>query len=141
MDMLMCRISVLTIIGYGMSLGTLVSQTVDDTCETLMSEIHITKEEFDEGGILLRTCSDDLSVTKCEGFCNSQVQPSIMTTTGFFKDCYCCRESYLKERSIVLHHCYSPDGIKLMTAETATMEIKLREPADCQCFKCGDFSR
>ncbi|XP_063978645.1 partner of bursicon isoform X2 [Diachasmimorpha longicaudata] len=124
-----------------MSLGTLVSQTVDDTCETLMSEIHITKEEFDEGGILLRTCSDDLSVTKCEGFCNSQVQPSIMTTTGFFKDCYCCRESYLKERSIVLHHCYSPDGIKLMTAETATMEIKLREPADCQCFKCGDFSR
>ena len=78
----------------------------DENCETLMSEIHITKgikdlgkpvkekhrsrtifipDEYDEAGSLSRTCSGDVSVTKCEGFCNSQVQPSVITTTGFLK--------------------------------------------------------
>lgn len=57
----------------------------DESCETLESEIHITKDEYDEIGRLRRTCSGDISVTKCEGFCNSQVQPSVITTTGFSK--------------------------------------------------------
>ncbi|XP_023288198.1 partner of bursicon [Orussus abietinus] len=119
-----------------------ISQTLsDENCETLQSEIHITKDEYDETGILRRTCSGDLAVTKCEGFCNSQVQPSVVTATGFLKECYCCRESYLKERLVLLTHCYNADGIRLESEEFGTMEIKLREPAECRCFKCGDFSR
>lgn len=62
------------------------SEIVDDeSCETLQSEVHITKDEYDEIGRLRRTCSGDILVTKCEGFCNSQVQPSVVTTTGFSK--------------------------------------------------------
>ncbi|KAH0952156.1 hypothetical protein HN011_011368 [Eciton burchellii] len=110
----------------------------DENCETLQSEVHITKDEYDEIGRLRRVCSGDISVTKCEGFCNSQVQPSVVTTTGFLKECYCCRESYLKERFIILNQCYDADGIKLIGTDYETMEIKIREPAECKCIKCGD---
>lgn len=42
-------------------------------------------EEFDELGRLTRTCSGDILVNKCEGACNSQVQPSVITPNGFLK--------------------------------------------------------
>lgn len=42
-------------------------------------------EEFDELGRLVRTCSGDVNVNKCEGACNSQVQPSVITPSGFLK--------------------------------------------------------
>lgn len=42
-------------------------------------------DEKDETGGLIRTCSTDILVTKCEGSCNSQVQPSVKTSTGFLK--------------------------------------------------------
>ena len=42
-------------------------------------------DEKDETGGLIRTCSSDILVTKCEGSCNSQVQPSVKTSTGFLK--------------------------------------------------------
>ncbi|GAB1867212.1 Bursicon beta [Camponotus japonicus] len=113
----------------------------DESCETLQSEVRITKDEYDEIGRLRRTCSGDVSVTKCEGFCNSQVQPSVITTTGFSKECYCCRESYLKERFVILNQCYDADGIKLIGIEAEIMEIKIREPAECKCIKCGDLAR
>ncbi|KAL6260895.1 hypothetical protein P5V15_008423 [Pogonomyrmex californicus] len=109
----------------------------DENCETLQTEVRITKDEYDEIGRLRRTCSSEVSVTKCEGFCNSQVQPSVVTTTGFSKECYCCRESYLKERFVVLNQCYDADGIRLINTEDETMEIKIREPADCKCLKCA----
>lgn len=112
----------------------------DENCETLPSEIHLVKEEYDELGRLQRTCSADVVVTKCSGLCNSQVQPSVITQTGFLKECYCCRESFLKEKGVLLTHCYDPDGERLQ-GEYATMEIVLKEPADCKCYKCGDFSR
>ncbi|XP_044597826.1 otogelin-like protein, partial [Cotesia glomerata] len=111
----------------------------EEDCETLFSEVHLTKDEYDNDGGLIRTCSDDVSVTKCEGYCNSQVQPSVISSTGFSKECYCCRESYLKEKVVKLNHCYNPDGEKLETDKLASMEIKLREPADCKCYKCTDF--
>ncbi|XP_065221449.1 uncharacterized protein LOC135846344 [Planococcus citri] len=114
------------------------SQLREEACETLQSEIHITKEEFDELGRLTRTCSGDLSVNKCEGACNSQVQPSVITPNGFLKECYCCRESFLKERVIVLNHCYDPDGVRLTAEKVSEMEVKLREPANCKCSKCGN---
>lgn len=62
-----------------------ITEVDDESCETLQSEIRITKDEYDEIGRLRRTCSGDVSVIKCEGFCNSQVQPSVVTTTGFSK--------------------------------------------------------
>lgn len=42
-------------------------------------------EEFDELGRLQRTCNGDIAVNKCEGACNSQVQPSVITPSGFLK--------------------------------------------------------
>ncbi|XP_055905044.1 partner of bursicon [Eupeodes corollae] len=113
----------------------------DENCETLQSEIHIIKEEFDELGRMQRTCNADIMVNKCEGLCNSQVQPSVITPTGFLKECYCCRESYLKEKVITLNHCYDPDGTRLNDPEMGKMDVLLREPTDCKCFKCGDFTR
>jgi len=59
--------------------------TGDENCETLKSEIHLIKEEFDELGRMQRTCNSDVIVNKCEGLCNSQVQPSVITPTGFLK--------------------------------------------------------
>lgn len=59
--------------------------TGDENCETLKSEIHLIKEEFDELGRMQRTCNADVIVNKCEGLCNSQVQPSVITPTGFLK--------------------------------------------------------
>lgn len=146
-------------------------QKGDEVCETLPSEIHLIKgipnnsvfdatsifwlfeyfyflsflslstEEYDELGRLQRTCNDEVQVNKCEGLCNSQVQPSVITPTGFLKECYCCRESYLHERVVTLSHCYDPDGTRLTTSEMASMDIRLKEPAECKCYKCGDFSR
>ncbi|XP_011686010.1 PREDICTED: uncharacterized protein LOC105448870 [Wasmannia auropunctata] len=114
-----------------------ITEVDDESCETLQSEVRITKDEYDEIGRLRRTCSGDIAVTKCEGFCNSQVQPSVVTTTGFSKECYCCRESYLQERFIVLNQCYDVDRIKLIGTDDETMEIKIREPAECKCMKCA----
>ncbi|CAO1316959.1 unnamed protein product [Diamesa hyperborea] len=116
------------------------NQNGDENCETLPSTIHLIKEEYDELGRLQRTCDGEVTVNKCEGFCNSQIQPSVITATGFLKECYCCRESFLRDRLVTLTHCYDPDGIRL-NDDTATMELKLKEPTECKCFKCGDFSR
>ncbi|XP_055387127.1 partner of bursicon [Condylostylus longicornis] len=121
--------------------GQLQQGSGDENCETLKSEIHLIKEEYDELGRLQRTCNADVTVNKCEGLCNSQVQPSVITPTGFLKECYCCRESYLRERTVTLSHCYDPDGSRLMSPNMAIMDVRLKEPAECKCFKCGDFSR
>lgn len=58
-----------------------------------------------------------------------------------FQECYCCRENYLRERLVTLTHCYDPDGLRLEEEDKAVMEVRLREPAECKCYKCGDFSR
>ncbi|KAK9500536.1 hypothetical protein O3M35_001784 [Rhynocoris fuscipes] len=133
-------IQVLGIVTFFYVFTTVISDS-DEACETMPSEIHLVKEEFDELGRLQRTCSGDIAVNKCEGACSSQVQPSVITPTGFLKECYCCRESFLRERTIVLTHCYDPDGMRLTHNNMATMETKLKEPSDCKCFKCGDYTR
>uniref|UniRef100_A0A336KB63 CSON005830 protein n=1 Tax=Culicoides sonorensis TaxID=179676 RepID=A0A336KB63_CULSO len=90
-----------------------MSNRGDENCETLPSEIHLVKEEYDELGRLQRTCNAEVTVMKCEGLCNSQVQPSVITQTGFLKECYCCRETFLKDKTILLTHCYDPDGVSM----------------------------
>ncbi|XP_069179667.1 partner of bursicon [Procambarus clarkii] len=119
---------------------TTLAQRYDLECETLPSTIHVAKEEFDEAGRVVRTCEEDLAVNKCEGECISKVQPSVNTPSGFLKDCRCCRETHLRARDVTLTHCYDADGNRL-TGERGSLSIKLREPADCQCFKCGDSTR
>ncbi|XP_045449585.1 partner of bursicon [Melitaea cinxia] len=114
---------------------------IDENCETIPTEIHVTKEEYDEMGSLVRSCSGEVSVNKCEGICNSQVQPSVVTATGFLKECFCCKENYLRERLVTLTHCYDADGLRLEDEDRAIMEVRLREPAECKCYKCGDYSR
>lgn len=87
---------------------TVLAEDRPEECETLPSELHIIKgelccainyhenkliqnnfmlniEEFDELGRLQRTCNGDIAVNKCEGACNSQVQPSVITPSGFLK--------------------------------------------------------
>ncbi|XP_013173419.1 PREDICTED: partner of bursicon [Papilio xuthus] len=113
----------------------------DENCETFPTEIHVTKEEYDEIGSLIRSCSGEVTVNKCEGVCRSQIQPSVVTATGFLKECFCCRENYLRERIVTLTHCYDPDGLRLEDEDRATMEVRLREPDECKCHKCGDYSR
>lgn len=54
-------------------------------CNTLTSKVHVTKEEKDENGLVYRTCEGDLTVSKCEGTCNSQLHPSVASPTGFKK--------------------------------------------------------
>lgn len=106
----------------------------------ISNSFFINLEEYDELGRLQRTCDGEVTVNKCEGYCNSQVQPSVITPTGFLKECYCCRESFLKDTLVTLSHCYDPDGVRLLN-DLATMDLRLKEPAECKCFKCGDFSR
>lgn len=64
-----------------------------------------------------------------------------LTGVFFYQECYCCRESFMRERFVTLTHCYDPDGMKLEQEGSSTMEIRMREPAECQCSKCGDFGR
>lgn len=47
--------------------------------------MNVLLEEYDELGRLQRTCNGEVQVNKCEGLCNSQVQPSVITPTGFLK--------------------------------------------------------
>lgn len=55
------------------------------TCETLPSSIHVTKEEHDQAGNVIRICEGTIIVNKCEGTCVSQLQPSVTKPTGFLK--------------------------------------------------------
>ncbi|KAF2367986.1 hypothetical protein FHG87_001270, partial [Trinorchestia longiramus] len=106
-------------------------------CETLPSTIHITQDEHDDSGRMIRQCEEDVVVSKCEGSCQSKVQPSVNTLSGFYKDCRCCRETSLRQREVVLTRCYDADGLQLAGPRSA-MKVSLREPADCTCYKCGD---
>ena len=50
----------------------------------------------------------------------------------------CCRESFLRERVATLTHCFDSNGSRLTSSKKASMDIKLREPAECKCFRCGE---
>lgn len=56
-----------------------------DTCQTLPTSIHVTKEEHDQSGNVIRSCEGMVVVNKCEGTCMSQLRPSVTTPTGFHK--------------------------------------------------------
>ncbi|XP_037791144.1 partner of bursicon-like [Penaeus monodon] len=135
-----CVVITVAAVVVGGLAGPSRAHTYGSECETLPSTIHVAKEEFDDAGRLVRTCEEDLAVNKCEGACVSKVQPSVNTPSGFLKDCRCCRETHLRARDVVLTHCYDGDGNRI-TGDNGKLTVKLREPADCQCFKCGNSIR
>lgn len=55
------------------------------------------------------------------------------------QECMCCRESFLREKTVTLTHCYDSSGARI-TGRNASLDVKLREPADCKCFRCGESS-
>jgi len=107
-------------------------------CETLPSEIHVTKEDIDKSTGLSRTCEQTVKVNKCEGQCSSSIQPSALNSHGFQKECHCCRESGYQQRTITLNHCFDGDGLKLSGA-AGSMQVTVNEPVDCQCYSCGNW--
>lgn len=79
--------------------------SMKDTCETLPSTIQVTKEEYDDLGNVVRSCEGTIGVTKCEGSCNSQIQPSVVTPTGFLK--VSSKILYSKYLQVTYFYCYS----------------------------------
>lgn len=79
--------------------------SMKDTCETLPSTIQVTKEEYDDLGNVVRSCEGTIGVTKCEGSCNSQIQPSVVTPTGFLK--VSSKILYDKYPEVTHFYCYS----------------------------------
>ena len=105
----------------------------ENSCETVASTIHLVREEYTKGKELVRSCEDEVGLSKCEGYCVSTTAPSAMERSGFSKDCSCCRETSYSERTVTLHHCYDQDGHRTQD----TMQVTIKEPAGCLCFKCG----
>lgn len=104
---LKCSLLYLVLILENVSEALRYSQgTGDENCETIKSEIHLIKEEFDELGRMQRTCNADVIVNKCEGLCNSQVQPSVITPTGFLKVSKQLKFLYLSHISHIQHNCH-----------------------------------
>jgi len=118
------------------SAGSQISSRYKSTCETLPSELHITKDEYDHSNLLVRTCEESIAVNKCEGACASSIQPSALKHTGFQKDCRCCRETSYRQRQITLTNCFNSDGVRL-GGEKGSMQVTVNEPVDCKCHECG----
>jgi len=106
------------------------------SCETIPSEIHITKDEFDKASGISRTCEQSVAVNKCEGACASSLRPSALNSNGFSKKCECCRESSHRQRSITLTNCYDGDGGRL-SGSLGSMTVTVNEPMGCKCFSCS----
>lgn len=117
-------------------IGISEARRFQSTCETIPSDIHITKDEFDSNSVLIRTCEETVAVNKCEGACVSSIKPSALSSHGFQKECSCCRESSHRQRALILGSCFDPDGVKL-TGDLGTMKVTLNEPIDCRCHQCG----
>ena len=62
------------------------SNNTGQTCEAQVALIRITKEEYDPvNQALMRVCEGEIRVNKCEGKCQSSLQPSFNSPTGFLK--------------------------------------------------------
>ena len=107
-------------------------------CLSLPSEIHVTKDETDETGNVVRTCEGTIVVSKCEGTCQSELRLSVSSPTGLHKECYCCRESSMTFKMFSLPECFTPDGLKIThPSNKAVMKIKMKEPNGFTCHTCG----
>lgn len=93
-----------------------ITRGQNTACQTLPSTVHVVKEEYNNDGMLGRSCEGDLSVTKCEGTCISKVTPSVVTPNGFLKvNIY----KHLRELSIIFKEIFLidyffPEGLPLL---------------------------
>ncbi|EGI61460.1 Bursicon, partial [Acromyrmex echinatior] len=126
--MLVVPKSLLVLVVYVTISDAEITEIDDESCETLQSEIRITKDEYDELAHLRRTCSGDVSVTKCEGFCNSQVSGSKMWQME--RSCMCCQESGEREASVSL---FCP---RAKPGEKKFRKMVTKAPLDCMCRPC-----
>ena len=115
----------------------LPATSYEPSCSPVSSSIQVVKEEYSKGKELVRSCQDEVGLTKCEGSCVSTTTPSAMERSGFSKDCSCCRETSYSERTVTLHHCYDQDGHRIEGGALSSMQVTIKEPAGCLCFKCG----
>lgn len=50
----------------------------------------------------------------------------------------CCRETWMKQKDVILSKCYDPDGEMLVDDEKLSqMTVSMEEPQECNCHKCG----
>ena len=98
-----CRLLVIWIIALTAAEASLTSK-YESTCETLPSEIHITKDDFDKSSGQSRTCEQTVAVNKCEGACVSSLQPSALNSHGFQK--VCCSSERQKSRKTDPYFCF-----------------------------------
>ncbi|OQR73959.1 partner of bursicon-like [Tropilaelaps mercedesae] len=108
---------------------------MEQTCHSIQTKIHINREENDDFGNPLRSCEGSAEVTKCEGTCNSHVQPSLSAPHGFHKECNCCRETHMERRGVVLDQCYDVNGERIL-GPLGAMELELKVPSGCTCVSC-----
>ena len=86
-DLLLCVILSLSsvLLANGQELDSRFDVADSGHCTSHTSTIHVTKEELDEAGNIVRTCEGDESVWKCEGTCSSQSRPSVASPSGLLK--------------------------------------------------------
>lgn len=61
-------------------------QMIKSDCEILNSMGKVVKEEYEENTKnLIRICEGQVKIKKCEGKCNSYLQPSFNSPNGFQK--------------------------------------------------------
>ncbi|CAG0926119.1 unnamed protein product, partial [Notodromas monacha] len=49
----------------------------EGSCQTIASTVLVEKQVVDDNGHVIRRCESELPVSKCEGACYSQSQPSL----------------------------------------------------------------
>ncbi|CAH1789594.1 unnamed protein product [Owenia fusiformis] len=105
-----------------------------DRCETLQTELHVTKQKTVEynGRTVRLICTGVVLVNKCEGTCSSEVSPSVVHFPGFKKVCNCCRETELERVSVLLQECYNDNS----RVEDQTYTFHVNQPRGCACHEC-----
>lgn len=96
---------------------------------------------------LIRNCRGLVQLNRCDGFCISNVQPSVKTRGGFKRECSCCNEGSFKRVTVRLNECFLPsennkrinsDDNGLAPNRMSFMDIEVEEPIDCRCRQCDN---
>ncbi|XP_038045161.1 partner of bursicon-like [Patiria miniata] len=107
---------------------------LQSTCAVGTTSIRIQEEFVDEDGGEVVYCRGTATVNKCEGTCISQSTPSIVSPTGYSKDCSCCREERLVSQDVILTECYDSAGNALLGR---SYPVQVPEPDSCRCQRCS----
>ncbi|PVD30994.1 hypothetical protein C0Q70_10270 [Pomacea canaliculata] len=94
-------------------------------CQLIPGRVNIVKEMTVpwNGRLVSASCTAEVTLSKCEGTCESSVSPSVRQHRGFRRDCQCCKEVELRQRTVSLNECYH-DG-QLMPNIQATTQMSI----------------